>query len=506
MIKASDELIEESIEELKRIAKMLNKCPSRIEYNKYKNKGVHFVILLKRLNTTTNKLFATYLPEYRVNKLFDISNEQIINEVIEITKQLRRPPMYKELKNYNLYYSYKLFQGRFGSYSKFIESIGYKPYINHGEQKTDKQLSDEFYSLFLKIKRLPTRRELDKVSTVYDERFGTVENICTLLDIDYTLFNRKSPSGKFVYDKNGELCKSIAERKISNFLIDNNIKFKKEIFYSELIKEDTRIFDWKIYVDNNVYYVEYFGMYNNNYNNKNTLVYKYTQNANKKIKDIIISGNKEKCVFIYPDDFKTKNIINIFSKIINFKLNFSSLFEDLIDDSISDEFLLNTLMQHSRRSDYLPSYRIIKEKKLWSIYTEIKRRYGTYENFGIKMDKKTIQCNKNIDFNDDLIFKTMKESINQYGKILNLDKINDFARNIGINGYTRYVRINGGHIKYRIKFYEYCISNDILLPEYEIKFLKELPNKQGSFRIDNKILKLAEKVINFLTKGGYIIE
>ena len=101
-------------------------------------------------------------------------------------------------------------------------------------KKSEEKLLDDFYNLFIKIKRVPYFIDIDKAdnmssSRTYIKYFKTIENICKLLNIDYKLFYRKSGAGKVCYDKENNLCKSTIEMNISNFFIDNNIYFEKDL-------------------------------------------------------------------------------------------------------------------------------------------------------------------------------------------------------------------------------------------------------------------------------------
>ncbi len=103
------------------------------------------------------------------------------------------------------------------------------------------------------------------------------------------------------FDKRGNLCRSIPELEITNFLIENNITYDKETSYGELISGDLRRFDWKIYINNNIYYVEYFGLYTSKPTNK--LTKSYFKKTNEKIKDMIQIGKCDYCLFIFPEQY-----------------------------------------------------------------------------------------------------------------------------------------------------------------------------------------------------------
>lgn len=89
--------------------------------------------------------------------------------------------------------------------------------------------------------------------------------------------------GRYSIDKNGELCRSYKEKMISNLLIDNNIKFKKEVKYTDInqdIKEGY-VMDWYL-VEYNVC-VELFGMYQESAKRKDKIAYEYKVRTERKI-------------------------------------------------------------------------------------------------------------------------------------------------------------------------------------------------------------------------------
>jgi len=98
-------------------------------------------------------------------------------------------------------------------------------------------------------------RRLPSVDTYYD-RFGSYTNALVLANVD--IFSDSS-MGKRCFSKNGDLCYSIPEKDITDFFIDNNISYTKEVLYSEFIPFFDRKYraDW-VLQDGLV--VEYFGL------------------------------------------------------------------------------------------------------------------------------------------------------------------------------------------------------------------------------------------------------
>jgi len=113
-----------------------------------------------------------------------------------------------------------------------------------------------------KLERTPTCAELPKYglpySTSYLRCFGSYNTACELLglDINTTIFSQT----KYYYSKNMDVCRSKSEQIITNFLIDNGIKYLMDKPYSSICQSGKcgrKRYDWLF--DGGVV-VEYFGL------------------------------------------------------------------------------------------------------------------------------------------------------------------------------------------------------------------------------------------------------
>jgi hypothetical protein len=312
------ERIDISIKQLKTLAEQLNKCPTVDEYDSFNDKGLCRRELEKKLNLKYNDICKRYIPQYSVNNDKDITQEEIINTIKEIYNILGRPPMQKELKNFGCNYSFTIFDSKFNmTYNQLIRSLGWIPTGTDTIKRTEEEMLDDFYNYFKELKRVPTFYDLDKnkniaSSTTYISYFHSLDNICKLLNIDYSGY---VGCGRICYDILGNLCKSYLEADISNYFINNNIKFDKEPRYSEFIPNCKKKFDWKIYIGDQIYYVEYFGMYNKK--SKSKIVEKYVKRTKLKIKMLYKYKVIDKCIFIFPWDIKNKTLDEIFGIILH---------------------------------------------------------------------------------------------------------------------------------------------------------------------------------------------
>lgn len=135
----------------------------------------------------------------------------------------------------------------------------------------------------------------------YHRYFGSYKSACEMagLEINHPrLFGKES----FYFSSNGDICLSKAELTITEALIDNNIEYIKEAYYSDILKDKrcgSKRCDWLI---NKSIIVEYFGM---------PEIESYKNKMNLKIK--ICNDNNVTLIPLYRKDLT--NIHNIIQKI-----------------------------------------------------------------------------------------------------------------------------------------------------------------------------------------------
>jgi len=243
--------------------------------------------------------FQGYTKEYALEKLKEYYNTY--------NKVLTR----EEHRKYNLEPAHDWYCKYFGSYEQACFEAGLidKPLTD------DERISisiEELIKLANQLNRCPTVEEYESIKHKGFQR-RTLED---KLHIKYNdLCVKQIPQHvKFYLDNNGEICRSLVELNISNFLITNKVKYEKETYYTEILGfMGRRRFDWKIYIGENIYYVEYFGLFYKN--PKRSIDVEYLKNAKYKIKKLYQYGFADKCLFIFPSDIKTKSLEEIFSQI-----------------------------------------------------------------------------------------------------------------------------------------------------------------------------------------------
>lgn len=122
--------------------------------------------------------------------------------------------------------------------------------------------------------------------------------------------------GKYedVIDRNGVKNASIGEKIITNWLIDNQYNFERQPMYEDYIEgyEGKMRLDWRVKINNKIFLVEYFGLWERNCRN-NKFLKKYNDKTRKKINLLYKNNMIDKCIFIFPYDLKNRNLKEVFA-------------------------------------------------------------------------------------------------------------------------------------------------------------------------------------------------
>lgn len=301
--------INDAFNEIKYMVKTLGRLPYVKEYDSNRNKGLSHNNLEKQFGMSWNDIMIKHFgkPEYLKYTI----NESDIVATVKHLSTSKDTIIMKDVADY------------LGlSSSTIVDILNGKPFCdilsecgvevnkasNIGKNKDDIVLEiKNFYNI---NNRLPI---VDEVNSEFSFSFGTLinhcgslENICKELNIEP--IRKPLGWGNIVYDKNGELCRSIKEQTISNFLIDNTINFRKEVSYNELFGCNNNYrSDWLIEKDGDKFVVEYFGIDKEDYKIK----------MNKKI-DILNSNLYIVTpIIITIDNFKkNKDLLELFKYIL----------------------------------------------------------------------------------------------------------------------------------------------------------------------------------------------
>lgn len=175
---------------------------------------------------------------------------------------------------------------------------------------TKEQLKDFLIDFAKELGRTPlttdihNNGEIPSVST-YTRYFGSYEQACVEcgLEMKQCLFGNYIT--KNIAKDNKTICLSNSELFITNFLIDNNIRFEKEKTYSDIFNRDYGLkrSDW--YLTDYDVIVEYFGLHDKDF---------YKEKMEQKIK--ICKQNNKKLIAITDRCLTDNKLQNIFKKFI----------------------------------------------------------------------------------------------------------------------------------------------------------------------------------------------
>ena len=176
------------------------------------------------------------------------------------------------------------------------------------EQRTPEELIKIIKETAKKLKRVPARREINKIQDSCRKIFGSWNNavLATGLQPNRSHSQRmyKRINTKAI---DGHLCDSISEALIDNWLTKNKIFHKRNVLYPKTNHKA----DWAVLVRNKKIFVEYFGLANDSP--------RYDRAIKEKKK--LCHKNKIPLIGIYPRDlypigFLEKNLKNKFKKIL----------------------------------------------------------------------------------------------------------------------------------------------------------------------------------------------
>lgn len=235
--------------------------------------------------------------EYDENKL--------INSLKDLYKELGRTPTSRDINKCDYCPADSTYINRFGSlYNAF--DIAEIDYIKRSKFYTDEEIIFKWYEVKGKLDRIPLFQDIKKFSDrgVYDSinwRWGNYTNFLkSINELDgYEKY------GIHRYEtENGTICFSYYEYEITQWLEGNNINHIKEYPYNKVIPNDNslRRFDWYINKENIDYFIEMFGITGRD---------DYNLKANAKINDC--KNSNINLISIYPEDFKSKTLDEIFS-------------------------------------------------------------------------------------------------------------------------------------------------------------------------------------------------
>jgi hypothetical protein len=230
------------------------------------------------------------------------NDEELLNDVKMLYRKLNRVPKMIDFENDEDCLSYVTYSNHLGGYYNMLD-LANIPYDKVGSMFSKEDIIDIWNKIINDKGRYPTRNDLQKykiqspISTIWGNYYNFLEDIGTPI-------NNETYGFRIYFTKNNTSCFSEAELNITEWFEENNIDFNKEVYYKNIIPNDksNRRFDWVIDLKGEKYYIEYFGIVNNDFYDKKT-----------KDKIEICKKYNLNLISIFPDDLKNKTLNQIFS-------------------------------------------------------------------------------------------------------------------------------------------------------------------------------------------------
>lgn len=238
------------------------------------------------------------------NCVYKPTNNELINSLQKLYKELGRTPTSRDVKDCSYTFGDNTYITHFGSFYKSLEAANI-PYNKRTKFYSDDEIIQIWYALKNKLNRIPTIEEMrDQEIDVSHSIHMRWKNYSSFLKVIGEDSNYNYYGCKTYYTINGTKCLSTLELKLTQFLEDNNIEFKKDYPYKNIFKDDntTRTLDWMISYNNNTYYVELFGILGSEI---------YENRKARKIADF--KKNKLRLIELYPDKIRYKSPKEILS-------------------------------------------------------------------------------------------------------------------------------------------------------------------------------------------------
>lgn len=308
------------LSELQRFVKEFNRIPIQKDfenlkgYPSRKSFSNHFGSFNNALRLAGLEPISMSLKEM---KDFYDSNETR-NDMLEYLKQLTyesgKTPLSKDLDNSQVKYNRSSYERVFGSWNNALKEAGLK--LNAIAQYDDEFLHSEFERFVREKGRPPYLHEFNNSEYpsfwCYQNRFGSWNKALIAYGYEPSDSNRK------YYMDDGEICTSSYEFDISKWLKENNIKYDRNIKYTEIDEQykGKMDCDYKIYYNDKIWYVEMAGFLPR----KNVPFEKFSSEERNyffklKYKKKLLGRNDVNYIIIPPSHMKNKTLEEIFKPI-----------------------------------------------------------------------------------------------------------------------------------------------------------------------------------------------
>lgn len=315
--------------------------------------------------------------------------------------------------------------------------------------------------------RFPTYMEIKNELGTTHRLLHKKENLAQIRQIlNYT-------NDSELIDDSGYLNRSSFEYMVAQFLIHNDVTYKRE--QSPFPKHEGMYrSDFTFYPkESNEIHLEIWGCING----EKETYFNYNDKMNKKLD--LYRKYDINLISVYPNIFLGKyeeiqeRFQNIFSNILNTDLN--KVAQDLLIPGhlMNDEEILHKIMEMSEDGITFPSYQQLKENNKNSLISAVLKRYNNLADFACKFGKIPHDTPMNY-WTQTRIFDLFDRIIEEYGYIISKSKMNLFFKGLG-----HAVQANGGVLNNKLDYFEQRMKTH-RLSEIDAKWLYRVSIKKGS--------------------------
>lgn len=387
---------------------------------------------------------------FKENRIFELNNFIKENKIID--------RLYE--KNFSLYHAINKYDG---SIDVLTNELGYD-WDDISSRSLNNRYKDFNYvhekiNAFIKdANRFPSQKEIIKKLKIQQRDIdfhGGMYEIKRKMNYDDV---------NDLVDSNGFLNLSYLEYQVAEYLIHNNVPYKREQnpFTEEYVNFRS---DFTIETLNRkIFHVEVWGY---SEKDKGSIAIEYNQK--KRLKIGLYNKNNINLISIEYDMMFGKS----FNKIQEYLSNCFSIIKDhkfkkvdseflVRPSALSDKNLLNVIMKYSEDDEILPSQAELERKGLGGVVREIIKRHETFNVFANKFNKTTKR--KYTWDNENDVYE-------RFLKIVN-DKKPITKENLISYGYISYLNKKEGIGTLRLNFYEKYINNISYIHPKDLKFIE----------------------------------
>lgn len=254
-------------------------------------------------STTLNKEYKFKNMTMKQKKLC------LINEIYNFITIYGHTPTLKELDENPNYQNSSIYESIFDGYNNALKEAGLK--LNQVSRYDDDFLKQEFLRFIEESGRVPYQLDFNNSEYpsfwCYQNRFGSWNKAVMAYGFE------PNDCNAVYYLDNGEKCMSGYEYDISKWLNKYNIKYQRDIPYIQIhdTYEGRMDCDYKIFNNNEIFYVEMAGFYPKINSRPSEEEKYYAKKLHYKIR--LLNEAKVNYLIIYPEDMKYKSLEEIFS-------------------------------------------------------------------------------------------------------------------------------------------------------------------------------------------------